>query len=201
MRIIYRPLPAVWPSGNRTPANQREWPRFRAGWNDTLRLLERELGHLGVHAATTVVLEAGYREGDLRLDGLPRRDARKPDDPAAIVSFESRYGPLRYGCDTYTKFEANMRGIALALEALRAVDRYGVTKRGEQYQGWKALPPAAETLTSRAAEDLIRKFAGTTDGTDLRDVARRAARRVHPDAGGTREQWDRLQRAREVLGV
>jgi hypothetical protein len=200
MRIVYRPLPVVWPSGNRTPASARAYSRFKASYSATLNLLVRELRYLGVYQGDTVVFETGFQEHEIRLDGLPRRGA-KPADPAIILSFESRYGPLRYGCDTYATHDANLRAIALALEALRAVDRYGVTKRGEQYQGWKALPAAGETMTARTAAIVIRDMAEVTNELPLADAARRAARKVHPDVGGTRELWDRLQRAREVLGV
>lgn len=44
-----------------------------------------------------------------------------------------RRGHLSYPCDTFTTLQDNLRVIALALEALRMVDRYGVTRRGEQY--------------------------------------------------------------------
>src|SRR2546430_1342870 len=141
MRFVTRPLPAVWPNGRRTPASERQWSRFKAPWSNTIELLERELRYL--EAREPVVIEAGYRPQDIRLDGQPRANARL-DDPAVVVSFQSRFGPLRYACDTFREHAANLRAIALTLEHLRAVDRYGVTRRGEQYQGGPALPPAAE---------------------------------------------------------
>jgi hypothetical protein len=52
MNIVYRPLPAVWPSGERTPLNRQKYSPFRARWPDTLELLERELRMLGVEVAT-----------------------------------------------------------------------------------------------------------------------------------------------------
>ena len=52
---------------------------------------------------------------------------------------------MSYPCDKYSNWQANLRAIALSLEALRAEDRYGVTRRAEQYKGWaKLLPPNAE---------------------------------------------------------
>jgi len=200
MRITYRPLPAIWPSGKRT--QYRERSRFRTGWNETLALLETELRHLGVRFDATIVIEAGYSEGEIRLDGLPRRDAR-PHDPAVVLNFDSKYGPLRYGCDTYTSHDDNLRAIALALQALRAVDRYGVTKRGEQYTGWKALPET--TLSKQQAEEFIRMTIAPVEidfaTIDLTRAYRLAARRLHPDVTGARQQWDQLQRAKEVLGL
>jgi len=40
-----------------------------------------------------------------------------------------------------------MRAIALSLQALRAVDRYGVARRAEQYRGWKQLPSATPAFS------------------------------------------------------
>jgi hypothetical protein len=203
MRFVTRPLPAVWPTGQRTPPEQRQHSRFKAPYSRTLEQLQYELRMLD--AVEPVVLEAGYQPHEIRMDGLPRKGAR-PSDPAVIVSFDSRVGPLRYGCDTFWADEDNLRAIALALEALRAVDRYGVTKRGEQYQGWSALPPTAEPGMSREeAEVFIRHAAATGNSVGpqftLREAYRRAARRLHPDVGGDPEQWARLDRARQAAGL
>lgn len=199
MNLTYRPLPAVWPSGERTPWNRRRRSPFSAPWLRTLELLERELANLGVSQSATVVVEAGYREADIRLDGRPRANARL-EDPAVVVSFESRHGPLRYGCDAFTDHQANIRAIALALEALRAVDRYGVTKRGEQYTGWKALPEGNMASTQVEAETFIRSLVDDPS-VPLATLYRRACHVAHPDHGGSRQTWDRLQAAKVALGL
>lgn len=197
MRFSYRPLPPIWPTGERTAAQR--WSPFKASWASTLDLLERELRMLGVEADDVVVIEAGYRASEIRMDGLPRRDAR-PNDPAVILNFRSKFGPLRYGCDTFTTHEANLRGVALALEALRAVDRYGVSKRGEQYRGWLGLPSGEEPITTEEALEFLARFAD--NGTrDPRSLYRRAAMRLHPDVGGDPEEFKRLGRVKEVLGL
>jgi hypothetical protein len=78
------------------------------------------------------VLQVDLAERDIRVDGLPRSNARYGSHPGAIVSFDSRRGPLRYATDEFTEWKANLRAVALSLKALRDVDRYGVSKRGEQ---------------------------------------------------------------------
>ena len=202
MRFVTRPLPAVWPTGQRTPPEQRQHSRFKATYSRTLEQLQYELRMLD--AVEPVVLEAGYQPHEIRLDGLPRSGAR-PSDPAVIVSFDSRVGPLRYGCDTFWTHEDNLRAIALALEALRAVDRYGVTKRGEQYQGWSALPPGAEPGMSREEAEAFIRHAGAdgvrSEGELLSTLYRRAAKRLHPDVGGDPAQWAKLDRARRAVGL
>lgn len=205
------PLPAIWPNGERTSQWQRQRARFRVGAADTMALLERELRHLGVRYNATVVIMAGYRERDIRLDGKPRADAR-PGDPAVAIAFESKYGPLTYACDTFSSYDDNLRAIALGLEALRTVDRYGITKSGQQYTGWKALGSGDATvatgvkqrLTKDTAADFLRRFGTPTNGVgqvNLTALYREALKSCHPDVGGSREDWDRLQEAKAVLGL
>ena len=202
MRFETRPLPPVWPTGQRTPPDDRQYSRFKATWNATMNLLQHELRWL--EAVEPVIIEAGYRSHEIRLDGQPRAGAR-PEDPGVVVSFDSRLGPLRYVCDAYREHAANLRAIALTLEHLRAVDRYGVTKRGEQYQGWAALPPSDEGEMNREeAEAFIRRQGAPnarTDGIPLERLYRLAARRLHPDAGGNPVEWAKLDRARRVVGL
>lgn len=170
----------------------RKWSPFRTAWSNTLTLLARELENLG---AARVVLELDVTESDLRIDGMPRASAR-PATPAVALSFDSDYGPLRYATDVFNDWQDNLRAIALGLEALRKVDRYGISKRGEQYTGWKALPA---TPSGRSPIDVFQQYAGDHAGTDPRALYRAALLRVHPDGGGDRAAFDAVQAARKQL--
>ena len=212
MRYTTRPLTA-W-DGPRTPANRRRsrWA-FKAAWSDTLDRLERELQHLD---ARDVVLEADFREQDLRLDGMPRSNARPPVDPGVRIAFDSKHGPLVYAADTCEFWQHNVRSIALGLEALRAVDRYGISRRAEQYRGYRqiggapAITPEAPLSRERAASVLFEvvypdgyvdgaETALLTGDVDLDAFARRARRHAHPDAGGSTEAFQRVEDALRVL--
>lgn len=211
--MSYRFVPIVtWP-GKPTPVGNRRRSTFSASHRRTLDDLERELAHLG---ARQVVIQTHHEERDLRLDGLPRAGAREPDSPGVILTFTTSAGTFSYPCDTFTSWKANLRAIVLTLEHLRAIDRYGVTKHGEQYRGWKQIPPAststAAAMTPEDAAEFISRHAGGENGrryytpadvlklTSVRDVAYRiAARRLHPDAGGDHEAFVRLQEAVAVL--
>lgn len=179
MNVRFRPINHWPPDFSR--AKQSSDP-FRASWSDTLGILQWELGWLG---SNEVVIEAGFRERDIRLDGWPRSDARQPDFPGVIISFESKHGPLRYGTDAFPRWQSNLRAIALGLEALRKVDRYGIGRRGEQYQGWKQLPSGEASLIDRGRE-LI----------DEHGSMREALMATHPDRGGNAEDFRAVQAVR-----
>ncbi len=186
---------------------------FRADWESTLDLLGREVELLG---AQLVVVQIDAKDAELRRDGMLRSRVNVRF-PGVKVSFESHHGPLTYTSDAYEPrwggdppgWQANVRAIALALQALRAVDRYGVSSRGEQYRGWTAI-----TAGGRGATMSLEEAAALLAGGDhtaltkaqilaqpnLADtVYREAVKIYHPDRGGDPDLFDRLTRARERL--
>lgn len=182
MKVVFRPI-AVWPH-TETPSHRRRGPAtFKAGWQNTLDLLDRELRNL---KASNVILGAGFREEDLRLDGLPRSNARDPRHPGIEVSFDSPHGRLVYATDVCVRWEHNVRSVALGLEALRAVDRFGITRRGEQYAGWKQLSAGGPSAERGAA--IIREHGSVTA----------ALKATHPDHGGDEDDFHAVQAAREA---
>jgi hypothetical protein len=182
MQVTFRPV-TVWPYPDTDPRRSRG--AFKAGWQNTLNLLERELRLL---EADNVVLGAGFREQDLRLDGLPRSDARVPAHPGIELSFDSPHGRLVYATDSCEWWEHNVRSIALGLEALRAVDRFGITRKGEQYAGWKQLTAGSGPSASRGHR-LIDQHGGVRD----------ALKATHPDHGGEATDFADVQAARAEL--
>lgn len=206
--VTFRPIHA-WPGPMTRDADRLPGWRFRAAWSSTIELLGLELRQLD---ARDVVLQMDLTEGDLRRDGLPRANAR-PGHPGVILAFNSTQGPLQFACDTYGWWETNVRVIALTLQALRAVARYGATKTGEQYRGWAALPPPAAANGQMTVEDAAQFITeqsginaiGPADMIDPRMVETRqlayhaAAKRLHPDAGGDHLAFTRLQEAKRLL--
>lgn len=203
--ITTRPI-QDWP-GTETPDHRRQRSRFKTGWSSIVRLLERELRHLGARSA---ILEIDCRPWDLRQDGMLRSNAR-PQGPRVIISAETKHGPMRIPCDTFTDHESNLYAIALSLEKLRAVDRYGVTMHGEQYRGWTAIPASTSggLPAIEAAWDLLVRTAAGEPGSAVKAedrtratatrYYREAAKIAHPDAGGTDELFVAIGKARDLI--
>lgn len=198
IRYQFRPLES-W-TGPATPPGQRKESLFKAGYDATIDLLLAEAARLG---AKLVVIQADIPERYIRTDGLPYANAKYGSHPGVAVSFESRFGPLRYATDAYTDWRSNLRAVALSLEALRAVDRYGVSKRGEQYLGWRALEAGGRVTFPSADEALrwMRDRCGNGNAAAApNSLYRKLASRFHPDVPGSdADEWDRLQAARLLL--
>lgn len=125
MIIPVRPL--QW-NGPQTKASARV-DSFSATWSSTQTLLHQELRAL---RATNPVLQLDVTDQMIRLDGQIRA-AATPSSPAVRLVFDTRkHGTLSYQCDRQRKWQGNVRAIALGLEALRMIDRYGIAETGQQ---------------------------------------------------------------------
>lgn len=199
--IQHRPLSSR-PDGGRSPKPSQ----FKASWSDTKAQLQSELGYL---QATDVVLELDVAAHHVRNDGALHQNVAVAT-PAVALSFRTPKSvvPLRYPCNTYWKWQDNVRAIVLTLAALRAVDRYGATMSGEQYRGFAALPAPRLAMTVEQAGIVLHEITGY-DATvvvqnvdSARAAARAAAAMVHPDASnGSHAAFVKVQEAKRVLST
>lgn len=209
----------VRPISDRTPfgiGNYKNSP-FTVTYATAMDLLQRELDFLD---ASNVVVELDVTENQVRIDGTLRADAR-PSTPCVRLAFDSSQGPLTYATDEFVKapwrregmkadWQHNLYAIAKGLESLRMLARYGITRRGEQYQGWKALPAGqampASHMTSDEAWSILGAFGDHPIAVarlgDPRPLLRKARSFAHPDRhDGDRTLWDQVEQAARVLGV
>lgn len=201
MEYQWEPL-GQWPGKE---PGEPKWSRFHANRTDTMDRFERELQCLG---ATRVVIQADIDRSQLRMDGTLRNNATF-NSSRVIVSFDSRHGPMCFPCATFSTTWCNVRAIALSMEALRKMDRYGVTQTGEQYRGWAALPPPGVNggfRDSNEAAEFLALIVGVSrsnildaDNTLRETFFRMAEKKTHPDLGGDPAEFDKVQKARKVL--
>lgn len=178
----------IRPISDRTRFTRKpELSPFSAPWSKTERLLLSEVAHL---QGRDLVIEADVIEADIRLDGRLRANA-SPATPAVLVAFDSKHGPLVYATNRFLWWSDNVRAIALGLEALRKVDRYGITKSGEQYRGWAAIEAGKAPTTREQAQALIDSYGGVKP----------ALLATHPDYGGSVDAFYAVEEARRVLSA
>lgn len=207
------------PLGNKFPRkltspDERDIPRFKKTWTQVLDDLERETYMLGVRDDSIVILTF-HDSHWIRNDGKLRGDAPSPKYPGVVVRFDvpredgKAWVPMSFECDQFTEWKANVQAVVGALEALRKIDRYGVSSRGKDkahYEGYKALPSAEGKATTReAAAAFLAQHSGIAmkeilfSDTARSSAYRKALQKMHPDRGGDKNEFIKLVEANTVL--
>lgn len=206
--VEYRPVPG-WSDPETSDRGSRY--RFKATAHATRTLLRQEAGMLN---ASDVVVELVAPDSAFYKDGTGLRSDRSHHVAhvgVVVRLIGTKHGDLRYACDAFDGWEANLRAIALGLDALRKIERYGIGKRGEQYTGWAALGVGTPMGSTAPAPPMdfahaCQVLAGGTDGmVTSRDVAedvddakaayRLTSKRYHPDRGGSDEVMAKVNEA------
>lgn len=181
MRATWRQLP-VWPY----PPAPKSSVSFRADWAQTIRNLGEEIERI---KGRDVLIGIVADDSQFLLDGSVK-PGFKVGHPGAEVSFEvPDRGRLVFHTDAFGTLHANLRAISNGLEALRAVDRYGITTSAEQYAGFQQL--GAGGPDSERGRRLVE-----THGT----IAK-ALKVTHPDHGGDPQQFADVQAYRTAVGA
>lgn len=199
------------PMTNRPPVREGHKYYRKAGFSARTPMddLERELSHL---QATDIVIESGHERTQIRNDGWPRGSS-SPSHPDVRLFFKCKHGTLRYECNEFSTWEHNLRAIGLWMQRQRlAIEEWGIGSGGEAYRGFAQLPsgiPTAEWSNVEAAAEFLLKIAGETElAPDLvienpdnirNAVYRDAAKRAHPDTGGSVELMSKVNRARDFI--
>lgn len=128
---------------------------------------------------------------------------RDPDDPAVVVYFDR--GGQRYAvpCDKWDNLRDNARAIAKYLDAKRAIERYGVATVDTE-MSTQALPSGDEDVIVADSGERIAPHEVLGVSEDAPDAVVRGAARslkagAHPDKGGSREEFQRIQNAEEAM--
>lgn len=180
--------PLGWPRKRSRRAGQFRKDRKPINVEQATIRLERELDRLGAKQAT---LSTNL---SLNLRGIPRGDQR-PADPGAAIYFSFKGKATVLACDTYFDVSDNIAALAAHLEALRAMDRYGVGTLEQALAGYKALPAdsAADWRVALFGANIPRVITKA----DVDVAFRQLAREKHPDLGGTDDAMAWLNRARD----
>ncbi len=152
---------------------------------DGLNRLYGELRRLG---AQGVVISSNLR---LNLDGTPTaKQAAMLSDPGVAVYFKLKGKPRVLACDKWLSAAENMAAIAGHIEAIRAVDRYGVGTLDQAFAGYQALPAAAGSWF------IVLEFSEPPKSWDVIEARYKSLARVHhPDAGGNGETMAKINAA------
>jgi hypothetical protein len=193
MKIDDRAFPLYWPEGvKRTPPGRRARARFKTMLGAARENLLGELERLG---AANKVISTNL---PLRPDGLFRIDDRRLEDPGVAVYFIHVGKPRAMACDRWDTLAANIHALALTIEALRGIERWGSSDLVERaFTGFTALPPAAPP-PEHWMTVLGFHPSSQVGMASVRARFRELALERHPDRGGSDLAMARLNEAMEA---
>jgi hypothetical protein len=171
--------PLQWPPGwPRTKA--REAARFKTTLVAALKDLQSEVRLLG---GQRLVLSSNVTLG-----------AERPADPGVVAYFQYEQQQVAVPCDRWGTVQDNVRAIALTINAMRGMERWGAKHMiRAMFQGFIALPaPMARDWR----QVLGLPTTGEVGANDIEIMFRRKAARLHPDAGGSHAAMAELNAAR-----
>lgn len=161
-------------------------------WDDTLRDLDETFRKWDVTRWTVDPMRPGLQRHS--LSAAERR---------VSISFVTADGELVVlSLDTQPTRHKNLRTLALAIEDMRMIAKRGLEQVYRQRYGTDLVPSAQSAVNQLNVLDHAYCTLGVHPHAP-RAVAEAAyrtlARHCHPDAGGTREQWDALQAAIAII--
>lgn len=169
-----------------TRAFKGERPR-KWTFDEAVVALGDELEGLG---ARNLVLSSNF-ERDIR--GVLRPGRQRPDDQSIAVYFELRGKALVMACDRFVQAEGNLRSLALAIEAMRQLERHGGgTMMERAFAGFAALAPPSSGRPWHQVLDLE----PSSSTALIEQTFRRLAAERHPDKGGSADAMAELNQAR-----
>lgn len=177
--------PLCWPQGwPVTERNQREKARFQTSLPRALQNLKNEVTLLG---GKNLVLSSNYTLG-----------CDHPTNPGVVAYFVLDGANIAVPCDRWLCVEHNVQAIALTIEAMRGMDRWGAKHMIKaMFTGFKTLPAPGESSGIDPWKVLGIPVGAL--GDDVTAAYRRLAQTEHPDKGGTAERFNRIKQAHDMI--
>lgn len=178
--------PLHWPPG---------WPRSKftitsAFFTAFAKARDELLNELRLLGAEHVVISSNV---PLRKDGLPYGKYLEPGDKGVAVYFLLDGNQQCIPCDKWDRVQDNLQAIRLTIGALRGLERWGAKEMvSAAFRGFQALPAPEEKSWHQVLQILQ-----VASEQEIRDAFRRLARVAHPDAGGSADEFVKLQKAFE----
>ncbi len=174
-------FPLCWPPGwPKTEPLRRETAKFKQTLPGALANLQRQIALMG---GTGTLLSSNYTLG-----------AANPKDPGVVAYFTWNKLDMATPCDRWNRIEANVQAIALTVEAMRGMERWGAKHMiRAMFTGFKQLP---ETTSGPSWWTVL--GVPVNAGRDVvAEAYRKLVKSTHPDAGGDQEKFIQVQRAWE----
>lgn len=185
--------PLAWPEMYPRAKSQSS-ARFRCTFAQARDSLIHELDLLG---ADWEILSTNV---ELRMDGLPYANRPEPVDPGVALYFERDGNEVCLACDSWNRVAHNIRAIAKTVEAIRGIERWGVSDFLDRtFRGFQALPDPSMVTPPKWYQ--VIGVAAHTPTADVVSEYRRRAKMYHPDTGGENASHERMAALNEAYAA
>lgn len=181
--------PLEWPAGYKR-TEVRQFSRFERSKRGTMapgairNSLLAELRRLG---ASDIIVSTNIPTTN---GGVFYAKFAQPSDPGVAVYFNYDGEPCVFVCDKWRTVTENVRAITLTIEAIRGMDRWGVSDMLKRvFTGFLALPAPDDPFE-------VLKIKRPANRATIEQAFKSLAKEHHPDAGGTNEAMAKLTEAR-----
>lgn len=137
----------------------------------------------------------------LKNDGFPYANFKQPADKGVAVYFKFKKKDIVLCCDCWDTIEHNLWAVAKTLEAMRGIERWGVSDFLEHsFQGFTALPPSPTEVPKKEWWIIFRyaqrPSTASWDWAGVEAQYKSLAKLYHPDTKtGSTELFQSLQAA------
>lgn len=180
-------FPLQWPAGYpRTAMPSSNFRFYPSTLTFETKGLREELGRM---SARGIVISTNI---PVKNDGNPYSTYTKPADVGVAVYFTVDNKAMALCCDKWNTVEANLRALVMSVDAMRGLDRWGVSEiMNRAFMGFKALP-------EKAASFPWWEILGLSRNCTRKEIEAGYKKKIklhHPDNGGDPLKWQELQEA------
>jgi hypothetical protein len=178
--------PLQWPKGwPITEDKLREKAQFKATLESALIKLRKEISLMG---GKGLVLSSNYTLG-----------ANNPNNPGVVAYFTLEEANIAIPCDRWYRIEQNVHAIALTIEAMRGIERWGAKHMIKaMFTGFKALPEKGSGIDPHKVLGIEKQ---NPSEAEITAAFRTKAKLYHTDIPGTgnAEKYAECREAHDLL--
>ena len=187
--------PLKWPIGrDRTLKFNRKPAAFKTTPARSRDELMHQLKLLGARDVVISSNVATYRRGGQEIMYADQSAAK--EDPGVAVYYTWKGDQYVLACDKWNTVMDNLQALMKTVDAIRGIERWGTGEMMKAaFAGFKALPDT--TLRESEIWQIMGLPSKPASFDGVVTAYKAAAKKAHPDGGGSNEAFQRLQQAYE----
>lgn len=189
--------PLAWPDGKPRTSHRKTNSHFKKTFAAARDLCTNEIRRLG---GTDLIISTNIPLKRNGVEAYATKWGQLLSDPGVAVYFKRKGKQLCFACDSWHHVQDNMYAVALTIEALRGIARWGTGDMMEQaFRGFTAIPERS----SHSIYEVLQVPINATE-EQIKESYLKLVKKFHPDVFGgdpekfilVKKAWDEFQKLR-----